>query len=130
MDTRTLTMGFTAEVCYKVECGVAWMLENGFMAARRSDGGAFYCPNGHRQHYIDTVEARLRRQLEQANRNTEYQRGLKERYDRQRAAALGQVTRIRNRIEKGVCPKCNRSFCNLRRHMASKHPRKAAQGKS
>lgn len=34
----------------------------------------------------------------------------------------GVVTRTRNRIANGVCPCCDRSFTNLQRHMASKHP--------
>ena len=31
-------------------------------------------------------------------------------------------TRIKNRVSKGVCPCCTRSFTNLQRHMASQHP--------
>ena len=31
-------------------------------------------------------------------------------------------TRLKNRVGKGVCPCCNRSFANLKRHMASQHP--------
>lgn len=34
----------------------------------------------------------------------------------------GHATRITKRAKAGVCPCCNRSFENLRRHMASQHP--------
>lgn len=42
--------------------------------------------------------------------------------DRQLAATRGTVTRIKNRISKGVCPCCNRTFQDLMQHMLVKHP--------
>jgi hypothetical protein len=38
------------------------------------------------------------------------------------AAQKGQKTRIKNRIARGVCPCCNRSFADLGAHMQQKHP--------
>lgn len=37
-------------------------------------------------------------------------------------AAVGQVTKLKNRVGHGVCPCCNRSFGNLARHIESEHP--------
>lgn len=34
----------------------------------------------------------------------------------------GVVTKTKNRIGKGVCPCCNRTFVELARHIATKHP--------
>lgn len=34
-----------------------------------------------------------------------------------------QYRRIRERVQAGVCPCCNRTFQNLARHMATKHPK-------
>ena len=38
------------------------------------------------------------------------------------AKAISAKRRIEKRIHAGVCPCCNRSFPNLQRHMAAKHP--------
>lgn len=34
----------------------------------------------------------------------------------------GAHQRTKNRVAKGVCPCCNRSFTNLAKHMAGQHP--------
>ena len=39
-----------------------------------------------------------------------------------RHAAKGQISKLKKRASAGVCPCCNRSFQNLRRHMGNKHP--------
>ena len=41
---------------------------------------------------------------------------------RRRAAAKGQLTKVKKRVGNGVCPCCTRSFTDLARHMESKHP--------
>jgi uncharacterized protein (UPF0212 family) len=33
-----------------------------------------------------------------------------------------QLKKVHVRVGHGVCPCCNRSFAQLRRHMAAKHP--------
>lgn len=45
-----------------------------------------------------------------------------EHFRRSRNVTRGHLTRIKKRVSCGVCPCCNRSFENLRRHMASQHP--------
>jgi ssDNA-binding Zn-finger/Zn-ribbon topoisomerase 1 len=45
-----------------------------------------------------------------------------------RDALKGQLTKERRRVGNGVCPCCNRSFVNLRRHMTAKHPDHAKEG--
>ena len=37
-------------------------------------------------------------------------------------AHKGHLTRVKNRVSKGVCPCCKRTFENLARHIANKHP--------
>ncbi len=56
----------------------------------------------------------LERRLVFANNNAAHA-------ERSRAAARGQVTKLKNRIKAGVCPFCNRQFQNLKKHMESKH---------
>lgn len=43
-------------------------------------------------------------------------------FRKSRDGMKGQLAKVKNRVKNGVCPCCNRSFSDLRRHMESKHP--------
>ena len=80
-----------------------------------------YCKTG--WHYIG--KSAERKQCERADRAEARARDIQcnlRATERQLSATRGVVTRTKNRISKGVCPCCTRSFQNLKRHMASKHP--------
>lgn len=90
----------------------------------------FHCPHGHQLRYNgESKEQKLERQLGWARDDAARANA---RADQSAASARGQkaaATRARNerdrilrRIKNGVCPCCNRSFQNVRRHMASQHP--------
>lgn len=49
------------EVCCHHWCGVLFGIESGHQAELRKNHGAFYCPNGHRQYYVEKTEAELLR---------------------------------------------------------------------
>lgn len=99
-----------------------------------NDGGQFalFCPLGHK--FVPSGETdvdRLKRELAQAERSADYHRGEAKRarernqLERRRtAAAKGQLTKMRNRVARGVCPdgSCHRSFTNLHDHVATMHP--------
>jgi hypothetical protein len=111
--------------CYA--CGV-WFASS-VIALRRNDGKLFYCPNGHSQHYTETIEIRLGAELERVKRDRDYyQKQYKSQTEQTKWARMdakrkGTVLRkTRKRIKNGVCPCCNRSFENLRRHLETKHP--------
>ena len=97
------------EVC--CNCGIVFSMPQEIRNLRYSDKGTFFCPNGHSQHYVGESDAdkiaRLAKDLARAKKERNAERAA-----RKRAAA---------RIEKGVCTKCNRTFQNVARHMASKH---------
>lgn len=111
------------------ECGITFAMPISFRAARMDDGKTFYCPNGHGRVFTDTTEAKLRRELER-------ERAARQRAEELRAASCKEAehnaiewrkskTRLRNlreRVKNGVCPCCKRSFVQLARHMATKHP--------
>lgn len=88
-----------------------------------------HCPHGHAYGQAGKTEAdRLREQLRAEQDRT--QRALASndqllaevRNNKQRISAQKAVTtRIKNRVQKGVCPCCNRHFANLQRHMETKH---------
>lgn len=107
--------------CYS--CGTTFGMESRFYADRVRDHADFYCPNGHRQHFIGETEAeRLKRQLEAERNRVEFLKREVQSERRSRSAMRGQLTKTRNRIAKGVCPCCNRQFADLHRHMTTKHP--------
>ena len=112
------------ELCY--DCGTPIGIEQGAWLNLQDDGGTFYCWRGHRCTTGEgTKQAEIRRlredkeRLEQWNRE---ERARAERAERRERAQKAAKTRIKNRVAKGVCPCCKRSFVNLARHMASKHP--------
>lgn len=113
------------------ECSIVFALTDSFIQRCTSSGKTFYCPNGHAQAWKETdaaklrkakeeaarTEARLRRQIDNALDNAQF--------ERRRAAALkGHLTRARNRAAAGVCPQpgCRRSFHSLAEHVRTEHP--------
>lgn len=110
-------------------CGISYGIPAGFDTARREDGKTFYCPNRDPLSYRESEVARLREEAERAKTREKWAREMEatarrraEHQERRAAAFKGHVTRIKNRVGKGVCPCCNRTFQNLGRHMESQHP--------
>ena len=98
-------------------------------ARRKADGESFFCPNGHSAAYKETEADKLRRERDRLTQRLAEkddaiarQRNLREAAERQLSAARGRITKIKNRVSKGVCPCCNRQFSNLHRHMTTEHP--------
>jgi Asp-tRNA(Asn)/Glu-tRNA(Gln) amidotransferase A subunit family amidase len=112
-------------------CGVLYAVPEIMLDKARKDPEQWwYCANGHHLHFPgETEEKKLRRRLQ---RETELAGRLAAERDQAQAEARAQKaakTRIKNdrdrerkRIAHGVCPCCNRSFKNLKRHMESQHP--------
>jgi len=118
-----------------VACGVRFGVSQAYEAARRRDAKTFYCPNGHTLSYAQSEADRLREQLalaekkvQSAKQNEAYyedrvraEKAWREAAQKQASAFKGVATRMKNRVSRGVCPCCNRTFADLTRHMASKH---------
>jgi hypothetical protein len=100
-------------------CGVVFAMTVELENRRRKDRDSFYCPNGHGMHFTGKTDEQKLREAEA--REVALQ-------DQLRASiAEGEATRAvllrdRSRIANGVCPCCNRSFENVRRHISTKHP--------
>lgn len=104
-------------------CGVVWGMPETFLDARRQDGEWWYCPNGHKWHWSgETVEVRLRRQLEHTKDSLASARAARDQAQASLRATKGVVTKMRKRVGNGVCPCCKRTFKDLARHMESQHP--------
>lgn len=115
---------FEVETC--CNCGVEFGMPSEVNRRRHQDGGSFYCPNGHSQHYTQSEVQKLQKQLDEAKRDAEWQRQLRDKADKSLIAQRGENTKLRKRIANGVCPCCKRSFSNLHRHMEQQHPDFAA----
>ena len=112
------------------ECGITFAAPDVWVRDRRRDHATFYCPNGHGQAYLGKSDVELakaeaealRSRLAVARQDAKYQRERRVSAERSRSAIKGQLTKVKNRVARGVCPCCNRHFEDLHRHMETKHP--------
>lgn len=115
IEIQTTIKLITEECC---NCGVMFAmpqeLKNELVNTKRT----FYCPNGHSQHYSRSEIDRLKENL------ARYERELAQKSVEkiQLEDALEKSIRKLKRVHNGSCPCCNRSFKNLQRHIATKHP--------
>lgn len=94
-------------------CGIQFAVPEHWRKTTRDDHRTFYCPSGHSQWYPDETELEKERRKSQVLAD----QVRMEREQREKAE------RKLRRVEKGVCPQCNRCFKNVERHMKSKHPK-------
>lgn len=135
MMTDTLTHVVTLIRINCGECQCPFAIPESMYDKRRADGRDFWCPNGHKIHYGEFENARLKREkaeledrLARQRIATQAARDQADAAERRRAAAKGQLTKVKKRVANGVCPCCNRTFADLARHMTSKHPDYAVPG--
>jgi hypothetical protein len=115
------------ETCHRCKTPFAMSEQVYDTMSRMKEGGTFYCPLGHPQHYV-TGESdldKVRRERDQLKQNEAYLhdqiREAREDAKKQVAVERGKLTKFKNRVNAGVCPCCNRTFANLARHMKTKH---------
>jgi len=113
---QPIRVEFVVVRCFK--CDIPFWVPETWDKERLAKRDTWFCPNGHQQHYVGETEAdRLRKMLAAANtRNTDLTTRVQ-----QEAEAKAKLERKLKRVQRGVCPHCNRSFQNLARHMCSKH---------
>lgn len=118
--------------CYL--CGTGFAVEATLYNARLRDQRSFWCPNGHQQHFTGTTpEARKIRELEAERDRLKRERDAAttaRSWAESRAkganiaAGLAKAAkkRLEQRVSRGVCPCCHRTFKQLAAHMKTKHP--------
>jgi hypothetical protein len=99
-------------------CGIAFAIPAELDRQMHERGKSVHCPLGHSWHYTKTLEA----ELADAKRRLSATRELLQAEERSHASTRGHLTRARQRAKAGVCPCCHRTFENVARHMATKHP--------
>jgi hypothetical protein len=113
-------------------CGIHLAIpENLWTYAQDSEPGSvsIHCPLGHSFVYNNNRLSKEREARENAERrlgwareDAAHERQRHETTRRQLAAQKGATTKARKRHAAGLCPCCNRTFQQLARHMATKHP--------
>ena len=117
--TKTITM--ETEIC--CNCGIAFGIPSDFRSQCLNDPDKwFHCPNGHRQHYSESREVKLRKEAERAlaakQAELDFARRARENAENEQKRAEKKLKRLNN----GVCSCCNLSFTNLAEHIKTKHP--------
>lgn len=114
-------------------CGCEFAVDQSVSSNKREYKKTLYCPNGCQLSFgksrTDQVREEMEAEIARVKRDKEYleasvkrQRERANTAERSLTATRGVVTRIKNRVGKGVCPCCNRTFADLQRHMHAKHP--------
>ena len=126
MTTLTYSGTLVTRTCW---CGIHYAVPSEFyeMIQRQHRDGrtqsTIYCPIGHTWEFSGKGEAEiLREKLAEEQRRRKAARDLLAAEERSHAATRGHLTRQKKRVAAGVCPCCSRTFQQLARHMASKHP--------
>lgn len=105
-------------------CGVVFGITDEYEQRRRESGAPFYCPN---QHYMSYGKSKLHK-VEEARDAAEARAGQLAVDNDQLANdlldAAKEAKRLKRRATSGVCSECHRTFQNMQRHMATKHPPK------
>ena len=116
----SVTMDYTETlVVTSCWCGIRLAIpDNLHRYAHNHKGHAIHCPLGHQFVYRDDFQT----QLEQERRRHRATRELLSQEERSHVATRGHLTRARKRAAAGVCPCCKRTFQNVARHVAAKHP--------
>lgn len=102
--------------CHK--CNITFGVPSEWNERRRQAKDEFYCPLGHALAYSGQNDKE-----KLALKESEIQKLRADLYAAQddRDRAKKKLTQVSKRIHAGVCPKCNRTFENVARHMKSKH---------
>lgn len=118
--TTTIQEQITLSTTTCCVCGTTFAMNSILKDRLRETGDNFFCPVGHNQHFTDTMSEKLGKketELRAAKCEIIRERNLRE-----------QAESKLKRVGAGVCPCCNRSFQNLRRHMHNKHKAFIAKG--
>lgn len=122
--TATKTYYYTTTLTTLVcgDCHIPFAIPDNLYSARHSDGGAFYCPNGHHIHFLETDNERLQRQLKAERDRAASLLAQRDQAEASLRTTKGHVTRLRKKVLEGACPFCGQHVYGLARHISRQHP--------
>lgn len=104
------------------KCGGVYAISERYRQHKYDRGGTWHCPYCQTSWgYTESEVQRLERALEAKRRREANLEAELKRSTDMLVAQRAATTRMKNRVAKGVCPCCKRSFVDLRKHMACKH---------
>lgn len=124
METRVAIVTTVQMLCG--ECGIVFFVPDWFQRERLANGKDWYCPNGHCRIYKESEVARLKRTIQEKERETQTLKAdlYRERDSREQADKKNErLWKKLRRVENGVCPECKRSFQDVQAHMKTQHPK-------
>lgn len=111
------------------KCGGVYAIterHRGWCEDNRKSWNCPYCRTGWGFEYLkeqDRNEVEKAKRLQEAAERSARKAWAEAKHQANRARAeKAAKTRIKNRVSKGVCPCCNRTFQNLQQHMVTQHP--------
>lgn len=126
MSTLAYTGELTVVTCW---CGTVHAVPSelrDYQLRQHRDGRQVievYCPLGHTYTPAGEGEAaKLQRRLQAEREAVARARAQRDQAEASLKAQKAATTRAKKRHAAAVCPCCQRSFVQLRRHMATKHP--------
>lgn len=115
-DTIPITGELVVTTCW---CGIQFAMPRGTYDWHiRRETNTTYCPLGH----AGVVREPVEKKLEAAQARERHLEDQLRAAENDAEAVRRRLIRDRHRFANGVCPCCNRSFTNVARHMATKHP--------
>lgn len=130
MSIEVFTFTETMSIHTCPTCNMRYAAPEEYFSRKSAENGSWHCPEGHSVVFRESAFQKAQREAVRERENREAAERARDRAkmnaalaERRRRAAVGQVTKIKNRVKNGVCPCCNRHFDNLERHMKSKHPK-------
>lgn len=104
-------------------CGIPFFVPTKWKNNKVEQKGSFSCPNGcGRQFCGETKEEKLKREMLQLKQlHEDHNQKLIDKWLDEKKKANDLQKQLK-RVHKGVCPCCNRSFQNLKKHIETKHP--------
>lgn len=105
-------------------CGHEILLTKEHYEACKETNRAWYCTVcGCQRVFVGkTTVDQLRGELAAAKQREETEKARRWEVEAALSKEQASKARLKKRIKNGVCPCCTRSFTNVQRHMATKHP--------
>ena len=133
LKTKTIETEITFVAVTCGECGCTFGLLEHHYKELADSNGSFCCPNGHGRRFTGETAAqkaaRLEKALQFAQEDKIFWRDEAEARAKELQYKKASLTKLKNRVAKGICPCCNRGFTNLQRHMETQHPDYLAEEK-